>query len=149
MEWLYDSMCFACGEQNPIGLKLKFDVPAEGIVVTSFTPNPNHQSWPGIMHGGLTATVVDELMGRCVNALGYAGVTVRFELRYRSAIPVGETINFEAKVVKQRLPIMDLEAKGVTSSGKVVVEATGRFMIKGSYEEFINQLQEGATLIHE
>lgn len=141
MEWIYDSMCFACGEKNPIGLKLKFEV-VDDLVRTTFTPGANHQSWPGIMHGGLTATVADELMGRAVNALGYAGVTVRFELRYRGAIPLGETVTFEARVTKMRLPIMDMTARAILPSGKIALEATSRFMIKGTYEEFIKEIQE-------
>lgn len=75
MDWTYDSMCFACGEQNPIGLHLKFERVDEETVRTTFVPALYHQSWPGIMHGGLTALIADELMGRCVNVLGYAGVT--------------------------------------------------------------------------
>lgn len=144
MEWIYDSMCFACGEQNPMGLKLKFEVNGD-VVRTTFTPGLNHQSWPGIMHGGLTATVADELMGRAVNALGYAGVTVRLELRYRGAIPLGETVTFEAKVTKKRLPIMDMTLEATLPSGKVALEATGRFMIKGTYAEFLAEMAGGCS----
>lgn len=143
MDWTYDSMCFACGEQNPIGLHLKFEKVDEETVRTTFVPGQVHQSWPGIMHGGLTALIADELMGRCVNVLGYAGVTARMELRYKHAVPLEETVTFEAKVVHMRLPIIDLEARAILADGSTALEASARFMVKARYEEFIAQLAEG------
>lgn len=143
MDWTYDSMCFACGEQNPIGLHLKFEKVDEETARTTFVPGQVHQSWPGIMHGGLTALIADELMGRCVNVLGYAGVTARMELRYKHAVPLEETVTFEAKVVHMRLPIIDLEARAILADGSTALEASARFMVKARYEEFIAQLAEG------
>lgn len=141
MDWVYDSKCFACGEDNPIGLKLKFEQLGEDTVRTSFVPEENYQSWPGIMHGGLTATIADEVMGRCVNMLGYAGMTARLELRYRKAAPLGEKIIFEAKATKVRLPIIDLETKAFLADGTIVLEASARFMVKGTYEAFIKKIK--------
>lgn len=142
MNWEYDSMCFACGEQNPIGLKLKFEQVDDVTVRTTFVPQDFHQSWPGIMHGGLTATIADEVMGRCVNALGYAGVTARMELRYKRAVPLGEPVTFEAVMVGKRLPIIDLKVKAILSDGQTALEAQVRFMIKSSYDEYIAQLKQ-------
>ena len=142
IDWTYEGMCFACGEQNPIGLKLKFELVDEETVRTVFVPSELHQSWPGIMHGGLTALIADELMGRCVNALGYAGVTARMELRYKHAVPLGEAVTFEAHVASIRLPVMDLKARATLADGSTALEASARFMIKDSLEGYLSKLSQ-------
>ena len=121
---------------------MKLEQIEEETVETGFVPGESHQSGPGIMQGGLTATMADELMGRCVNAMGYAGVTVRMELRYRSSVPIDQQVIFQAKVIKTRLPVMDLECNAILPNGKVALEASARFMIKGSFEEFCAMLEE-------
>ncbi len=55
--------CFACGKDNPIGLKMEFTMDAEECVAY-FTPRQEHQSYDGRMHGGLISVLLDEIMGR-------------------------------------------------------------------------------------
>jgi len=55
--------CFACGERNEQGLKLVFR--REGTrIYADFTPSPHHQGFPGLLHGGIIATLLDETLGR-------------------------------------------------------------------------------------
>ena len=54
--------CFACGKDNPIGLKMEFTMDAEECVAY-FTPRQEHQSYDGRMHGGLISVLLDEIMG--------------------------------------------------------------------------------------
>ena len=63
METAYDTNhCFGCGRDNPIGLKL--DMKMEGDhCVAYFTPKAEHESYGDRMHGGLTSTLLDEVMG--------------------------------------------------------------------------------------
>ncbi|KJS19093.1 MAG: hypothetical protein VR72_20390 [Clostridiaceae bacterium BRH_c20a] len=134
MEFYYDHMCFACGNQNPIGLSLKFEVQG-GKVKTHFTPQQVHEGYPGVMHGGLITTILDEVMARSVNMLGSHGVTARLEVRYREAVPIGQEITFESTITNARKTIIDLEAKAFLPSGKVAAEALARFMVMGKIEE--------------
>ena len=53
-------MCFACGIENPIGLKLKFYTDGEDRCIAHFHPRPAHQGYPGQVHGGLVSTLLDE-----------------------------------------------------------------------------------------
>jgi len=53
--------CFVCGEANPLGLKLRFESDGQ-IVRTRFTPCPDHMGFKDVIHGGLLATVLDEIM---------------------------------------------------------------------------------------
>jgi acyl-coenzyme A thioesterase PaaI-like protein len=51
-------MCFVCGIENPIGLKLKFYTDDEGRCIARFQPKPEHQGSPGHLHGGLISTLL-------------------------------------------------------------------------------------------
>ncbi len=52
-------MWFVCGVENPIGLKLKFYTDGEGRCIARFRPKPEHQGYPGHLHGGLIGTLLD------------------------------------------------------------------------------------------
>ncbi|MBZ4655146.1 MAG: putative thioesterase family protein [Peptococcaceae bacterium] len=128
MELSYDHYCFGCGEHNPHGLKLKFTYDGTNIK-TTFVPGEVHQGYPGIMHGGITSTILDEVMSRCINVLGYIAVTARLEVRFRESIPLHTPVTFEAWIVNRKRNLVDTEARALLSDGKVVAEAQGRFMI--------------------
>lgn len=134
MEFFYDHMCFGCGRQNPYGLHLQFTLQGEKVVA-QFIPEEKHQGYPGIMHGGLITTALDEVMARTINVQGWHGVTARLELRFREQVPIGENITFEAWITKQRKKIVDLEARAVLNNGKIACEAKARFMIIGKLEK--------------
>ncbi|HID89083.1 MAG TPA: PaaI family thioesterase [Anaerolineae bacterium] len=85
-------MCFVCGVQNPIGLKLAFyQDPEAGQVRATFTVPDVYQGYPGVVHGGIVAAVLDEVAGRAVmlHRPGEEGlmVTLRLTIRYRHPTP--------------------------------------------------------------
>jgi hypothetical protein len=53
-------MCFVCGIENPIGLKLFFYTDDQGRTITRFRPKPEHQGYSGHLHGGIISTLLDE-----------------------------------------------------------------------------------------
>ncbi|MGI6685753.1 MAG: PaaI family thioesterase [Bacillota bacterium] len=123
----YDSMCFACGKQNPIGLKLKFYVDNEEYI-TVFTPNEEHQGYPGIMHGGLTATILDEITARYAWSKGKVAFTASLNVRYRKGIPIGKPVTFKSRLVKKRGRLYEMEAEAILEDGTVAAEATAKIM---------------------
>lgn len=133
MDFEYDHMCFGCGKKNPLGLHLEFKKDGEKVH-TVFIPEEEHQGYPGVMHGGLISTIMDEVMARSINVLGYHGVTARLEIRFREAVPIGQAIAFESVITNTRKSIVDLEAKAILLNGTVAAEATARFMILGKIE---------------
>lgn len=135
MEFSYDHNCFVCGEKNPLGMKVRFKDLGNGEIEGDFLPSEFHEGFPGHLHGGLAATLLDETMARAVNTLGVHGMTARMELRYREKIPVGVTVKSIAKVIKYRKAIIDLEAKLLLPNGEIAVEATARFMVIGKMKD--------------
>jgi hypothetical protein len=61
-------MCFVCGIENSIGLKLSFYTDDEGRCITRFQPRPEHQGFPGQLHGGIISTLLDVLTQTPVHA---------------------------------------------------------------------------------
>ena len=109
METAYETNhCFGCGRDNPIGLKLDMKLDGDRCVAY-FTPKAEHESYGDRMHGGLTSTLLDEVMGDYVfRKAGKPAYTARLEIRFRSAIRIGETVKVEGwpEVHRGRLFIM-------------------------------------------
>lgn len=87
-----DGMCFACGEKNPISLRLDFKKVSENKVKAEFIAKKNHQGYNGIIHGGLTATLLDEAMAHVIGFKGIKAFTAELNIRYRKAIEIGEKL---------------------------------------------------------
>lgn len=129
----YNHGCFVCGENNPKGLKLKFFLDGEKVC-TEFMPTETYQGWPGILHGGITGTILDEVMSQCVQTLGYNGLTARLEIRYKCSIPVDKKVRFEAWINRRKGPLFEIEGQAVLEDGKVAAEAKSRFMITADHQ---------------
>ena len=125
-----NGLCFACGRDNPIGLKLDFHFEGEEYV-TQFEVKREYQGWSEMAHGGLLATVLDEVMTRILWAKGINTVTARLEVRYRKPVPVGSVLEVRSRLVRQRSPLIETEATATFPDGTVAAEAKGTSMEVG------------------
>jgi acyl-coenzyme A thioesterase PaaI-like protein len=121
--------CFVCGEANPLGLKLRFETDGQ-IVRTRFTPGAEHIGFKQVVHGGLLATVLDEiLVWACAvqtrQFAFFAEMTVRFR---RSARPQEELVVTGELVANRRGKIFEAKASVANATGDVLAEATGKYM---------------------
>lgn len=119
--------CFACGQDNPVGLKLKFS--KEGDEASSeFTVSDLYEGWYGFVHGGIISTILDEAM-----AYTYfpkiKGVTARAEVRYRQPAPVGVQMVVTARLVKKTRKTLTTTATIKLKDGSVVAESTAQAYI--------------------
>jgi uncharacterized protein (TIGR00369 family) len=122
-----EGRCFACGPNNPIGLKLAFRVDGDDYV-TEFTPRPEHQGWDDIVHGGLIATVLDECMARMLWERGLLFATAELTVRYKSPLRVGTTMTVRARTVRESDRLVEAEAEGVDDSGTAIALARARLL---------------------
>jgi acyl-coenzyme A thioesterase PaaI-like protein len=130
METAYDTNhCFGCGRDNPIGLKL--DMKMEGdYCVAYFTPKAEHESYGDRMHGGLTSTLLDEVMGDYVfRKAGKPAYTARLEIRFRSAIRIGETVKVEGWPEVHRGRLFIMKGKITHADGTPAAEAKAEMML--------------------
>ncbi len=89
--------CFACCPTNPAGLKMEFYEDGEEVLCV-WTPRDEYQGWLKTLHGGIQATLLDELGGWLVNRkLQTAGMTTALNMKYRHPIPTGEGVRLEIR----------------------------------------------------
>ncbi|RFU83009.1 PaaI family thioesterase [Streptomyces triticagri] len=92
--------CFGCGDGQPHGLHLQARAAAgEGVAITAeFTVLPEHQGAPGLAHGGVLATALDETLGSLNWLLRVIAVTGRLETDFVRPVPVGTVLHLDAEV---------------------------------------------------
>jgi acyl-coenzyme A thioesterase PaaI-like protein len=133
------SRCFGCGSSNPMGLGMRFRL-EDGRAVAEFRPEPHHQGFPGHMHGGLVATMLDEAMGWAVYGQGVWAVTARMSVRFREPVPLSGPLLVAGWVTRTRGPLLDARAEIRTSEGALLAEAEGVFMrVRGRRAEQLAQ----------
>ena len=96
--------CFVCGRENPYGLKLEFYETAPGEVFVEYIVPEQFQGYPGVVHGGVVAAILDEVIGR-VHMGGDPPrfmFTARLDVRYRKNVPIGEPLRIVGHAGKSR-----------------------------------------------
>ncbi len=121
------AMCFGCGDDNRIGLKLKFDWDGD-FLTTTFTPQDVHQGYPGVCHGGIVATVLDEVMAQVLFVRGIPAVTAKLEVRYSHAVPAGRPTIYRARLVRDARRLYEVEAEAVGPSGTPYATAKASYL---------------------
>ena len=124
---LLEHYCFGCGRHNPIGFHLVFEREGEEMV-TRYEPKPEDQGFPGIMHGGLLALLLDEAMGWAMYADRLFAVTAKMELRYRRATALDAPLTVRSRIERQRGRRIELVATVSDADGATLVEAKGLFV---------------------
>ena len=118
--------CFACGDDNPIGLHLDDIRRAGEEVLATLRPRPEYQGYPGVLHGGLSATALDEVMGYASILLaGVWAATATMDLRYRAQVPYDAPLPLVAGVRDARGRRVRAWARLHLPDGQVGAEATG------------------------
>ena len=120
--------CFICGADNPIGLNLKFISDGE-ITRTTFKPDPRHEGWKGVVHGGIIAAILDEVMIKAVIAMDVRSVTASMEVRFKKPALVEKEFHFEGRVVERKGKLITTVGKATIEDGTVIAESTGKYII--------------------
>lgn len=131
----YDDGCFACGRDNPIGLHLDDFALDDGVVSARFVPRKEYRGAGVILHGGVAATALDEmLVWAGILTEKVMSVTGRLEIRYRKPLEVGERV-----IVRSRVD--ELRGRRMTASGELLVgeevraQASGLFLVSADLAE--------------
>jgi beta-phosphoglucomutase family hydrolase len=118
--------CFACSQENPIGLKLK-PVHDGDKITAEFTPGKFHQGWGNVVHGGILYTLLDEVTAYAMLCYGIElGVTAKSEIRFKRVAPIDEPILASAWVTKLTKRLV--ETKGVLTLKDNTVIVDGDFL---------------------
>lgn len=133
--------CFACGARNDAGLQLVFRQEGDAVV-TEFTADERFQGFPGVVHGGILATLLDETLNRLAMAEGRMMMTGRLDIRYRGVAPLGRPLRVSARVRSSRARMIQAEGEirladgGADEDGAIVATAEGIFLpVPGDYQQ--------------
>lgn len=122
-----DHYCFACGIENPIGLKIVFETTQDGVVA-NFIPTKEYQGYVGILHGGIISTLLDEAMAQAVIIRGNQAVTARMEVQFKKPIVIGEIICLKGRVTQEKGRIIETYGE-IEQNGQITAVATASFFI--------------------
>ncbi|MDX1405419.1 MAG: PaaI family thioesterase [Woeseiaceae bacterium] len=122
------TMCFACGPDNPIGLKIRFAL-NDGICTGEFTANENHVGYENTVHGGIIFSALDDVMANVLYLQNIKAHTARCEVRYRQALQVGEPVLLRGWIENERKRLIVLKGEvRLASDNSVVADCEASFM---------------------
>lgn len=114
-----------------MGLKTRFYETDGNEVIAVCTPKMNHQSYPNILHGGVSSAILDETIGRAICA-HYGdmvwGVTLELNMRYRKPVPYGVELRAVGRITQDKGRTFEGEGEIYLPNGDVAVTATGLYM---------------------
>lgn len=119
--------CFVCGVENPCGLRIRFFNDGHHRALARVTLGDEYQSYPGMAHGGILATILDETMGRAVLADDGPErfmFTARMEARFRKPVPLHQEFVARGCVESIRGRTAQVSGEIVLADGTVAVEAS-------------------------
>ena len=135
------TMCFACGKDNPIGLRLKFK-PDGKTARAEFTPNKFHQGWVGIVHGGVIHCILDEAISYATRFAGIKCVTAKMQARLRRLALIDELLIITSSVTRKTRKLAETEATISLRDGTLVAESTATMFIFDPEWEYKPQEEE-------
>jgi len=118
--------CFVCGPENPRGLRLNIRLVGDQVE-TEFIPTADLQGPPGVVHSGIVAGVLDEVMSQLIYARLVPAVTRKIEVTYRRPMRVGVPYRITATIAGENSRIVAARAEARDPAGVQVARARGIF----------------------
>jgi len=124
------SQCFGCGSDNQWGLQLEFYVNHDHQVESQMVIPDRFQGYPGVVHGGIVATILDETIARAATAFDPDRImlTGRLTTRFRKPTPVSKPLRAVGKVIRDRGRMVECAAYLYDEDGGLLAQADG-FMV--------------------
>lgn len=123
---LADYHCFGCSPTNPHGMGLRFREHPDGLM-TAFRLGRAHESYPGVVHGGLIGVVCDETMGNLVVLrTGTTAFTTGMRLRYLAPVAVDAAYECVARL-RDGHALIHADAQIVDADGEIVATASATY----------------------
>jgi len=120
-------LCYVCGHANPLGLNVRFRIEGEAVT-TRFTPQAMHAGYPGRVHGGILAALLDETMGwaPCLRG-GRFCLAVELNVRYVKSAPPDRELIVTGRCDSIEGRIWEASGEITDESGTVYARGKGRY----------------------
>jgi uncharacterized protein (TIGR00369 family) len=118
-------MCFVCGRSNPVGLYMQFHDDGEARVFSEYTVPAHYQGYPGIVHGGVLAAMLDEVVARVsmISDHHHFMMSVRLQVLYRHPVPVETPLTVSGRILRLRGRLGRAEGTIALPDGTVACES--------------------------
>jgi acyl-coenzyme A thioesterase PaaI-like protein len=120
--------CFACGRDNPIGLKLEFQWDGQ-TARAEFIPKDVYQGWPGITHGAIIIALLDEVMSYACYYSGFNTVTGKISARLKKPVATGERLTLTGQITRKTRKLLETKGLVTFASGEVAAQGEGTMFI--------------------
>ena len=125
-------MCFICGLKNKFGLQASFFETDNNENIAIFKPCEEHQGYPGRLHGGIAAAILDETIGRAIT-IGKAedvwSVTLELSIKYKKPVPIGEEIKATGRITSIKNRVFEGTGEIILPNGDIAVIAEGKYLL--------------------
>jgi len=117
--------CFVCGRKNPIGLYMMFYDNGRDEVHSHYTVAEKYQGYPGIVHGGVVAAMLDEVVCRVsmIEDPHHFMMSVKLEVKYRHPVPTETPLHIIGRIIKLRGRLGKAVGQIILPDGLVAAEA--------------------------
>lgn len=125
------AMCHVCGLKNAAGLKASFYELETGDLLALYRPREEHQGYPGRLHGGIAASLLDETIGRAIMTAdrnNFWGVSVELTTRFRKPVPLDSEVRVLSRITKDSSRIFEGTGEILLEDGTVAVEGQGKYI---------------------
>ena len=130
MELRDDDVCFVCGKKNAKGFKLDFSLDQEKKTMeTILIPEEWQQGYAEIIHGGIIATLLDEVMTKLAFELGTNAVTAELSVRYKKPVGLNDKILVKGQIAKETPRIIYAKAEARFEDGSLAAEADSKLIV--------------------
>ena len=134
---LQKNYCFACGKNNPEGMRLKFAYDEErDCFVCRFRLNKRYTGPPGHCHGGIIATILDEAMGKVNKLRHVVALTSQITIKYLKPVPLNRPLRVESREVRVRGRKHTNMAEILNEKGEVLASSEGLFIAIDPHKMF-------------
>ena len=122
--------CFACSPSNPSGLHMEFYKDGDEIL-SKWDPSEHYQGFHDILHGGIQATMMDEIASWVVFVMfDTAGMTYQLNTRFRKPVLISKGIvTVRATLVQQQKRVAEIEARLYDGENMLCAEGTANYFI--------------------
>ena len=122
------SSCFACGPDNPHGLRLRFEENQSGEMTAEWIPESSMEGFDGIVHGGIVSTVLDEAMAKVVVAAEVEALTAELRVRFRRHVASGSRVQIRGWIESRNRRVIKTEAALTGADGTELAHAWASFL---------------------
>jgi len=120
--------CFVCGEENPLGMKLDFEYD-DNSAWAWFTSPAGFEGYHGVIHGGIIATLLDEVMAKIILSKNLIAVTADMNIRYRKPLPLGTKVKATGTITVQKTRTLHTEASLTDAEGNIYAESKAVYIV--------------------